>query len=110
MLTEGPEDSLTTSPLAVVIQSLSRVRLFATPWTPAGQASLSFTVLVQRAKGAGLGIGSFLQTQKWWKGLSETHLQHCRKTGAGGSWLKNPIRKLTKRRTDEEPMWVEGSG
>ena len=26
------------------IQSLSRVRLFATPWTPACQASLSFTI------------------------------------------------------------------
>ena len=28
----------------VVIQSLSRVRLFATPWTAAYQASLSFTI------------------------------------------------------------------
>ena len=26
------------------VQSLSRVRLFATPWTAAGQASLSFTI------------------------------------------------------------------
>ena len=30
--------------LAVGVQSLSRVWLFATPWTPARQASLSFTV------------------------------------------------------------------
>ena len=28
----------------VVVQSLSRVRLFATPWTPARQASLSSTI------------------------------------------------------------------
>ena len=28
----------------VVVQSLSRVRLFATPWTAARQASLSFTI------------------------------------------------------------------
>ena len=28
----------------VVLQSLSHVRLFATPWTAAGQASLSFTI------------------------------------------------------------------
>ena len=27
-----------------VVQSLSRVRLFATPWTAARQASLSFTI------------------------------------------------------------------
>ena len=33
----GPAD-------VVVVQLLSRVRLFATPWTPARQASLSFTV------------------------------------------------------------------
>ena len=30
-------------PLRVSVQSLSRVRLFATPWTAAGQASLSIT-------------------------------------------------------------------
>ena len=29
---------------AVVVQLLSRVRLFVTPWTPAHQASLSFTI------------------------------------------------------------------
>ena len=28
----------------VVVQSLSRIRLFATPWTAARQASLSFAV------------------------------------------------------------------
>ena len=28
----------------VVVQSLSHVRLFATPWTAARQASLSFTI------------------------------------------------------------------
>ena len=31
--------------LFVVFQSLSRVQLFATPWTTARQASLSFTIL-----------------------------------------------------------------
>ena len=31
-------------PLVVVAQSLSRVQLFATPWTAARQASLSFTI------------------------------------------------------------------
>ena len=30
--------------LAVVVQSLSQVQLFATPWTAACQASLSFTI------------------------------------------------------------------
>ena len=30
--------------VVVVVQSLSRVRLFATPWTAARQASLSFTI------------------------------------------------------------------
>ena len=30
--------------LVVVVQSLSRVQLFATPWTPARQASLSITL------------------------------------------------------------------
>ena len=30
--------------VVVVVQSLSRVRLFATPWTTARQASLSFTI------------------------------------------------------------------
>ena len=30
--------------VALVLQSLSRVRLFATPWTPVHQASLSFTI------------------------------------------------------------------
>ena len=30
--------------LFVIVQSLSRVRLFATPWTAARQASLSFTI------------------------------------------------------------------
>ena len=30
--------------LSLVIQSLSRVRLFVTPWTAACQASLSFTI------------------------------------------------------------------
>ena len=30
--------------IVVVVQSLSRVRLFATPWTAACQTSLSFTV------------------------------------------------------------------
>ena len=30
--------------MTVVVQSLSRVQLFATPWTAAHQASLSFTI------------------------------------------------------------------
>ena len=33
-----------SSLLKVVVQSLSRIRLFATPWTAARQASLSFTI------------------------------------------------------------------
>ena len=33
-----------SSPLVAVVQSLSRVQLFATPWTAARQASLSFTI------------------------------------------------------------------
>ena len=35
---------LTTQPAIVVVQLLSHVRLFATPWTAARQASLSFTI------------------------------------------------------------------
>ena len=58
---KGPEDNLSWYPLcyqennhtwyplshlyvAVVVQSLSHVRLFVTPWTAAYQASLSFTI------------------------------------------------------------------
>ena len=45
----GSESSLekrmaTQSCTVVVVQSLSHVRLFATPWTAACQASLSFTL------------------------------------------------------------------
>ena len=32
------------SHVVIIVQSLSRVRLFATPWTAALQASLSFTI------------------------------------------------------------------
>ena len=46
--THCPQTSSNTPPsgdIAVsVVQSLSRVRLFATPWTAACQASLSFTI------------------------------------------------------------------
>ena len=41
------EESDTTYQLVIVVvlvQSLSRIRLFATPWTAARQASLSFTI------------------------------------------------------------------
>ena len=34
----------TPSQLVVVVQSLSHIRIFATPWTAACQASLSFTI------------------------------------------------------------------
>ena len=40
---QGNPDSKINKILSSV-QSLSRVRLFATPWTAAGQASLSFTI------------------------------------------------------------------
>ena len=43
----GSQESDTTYQLVIVVvlvQSLSRIRLFATPWTAARQASLSFTV------------------------------------------------------------------
>ena len=33
-----------TNPVVVVVQLLSRVQLFVTPWTAAHQASLSFTI------------------------------------------------------------------
>ena len=39
-----PLSTLPTRVVAVVVQSLSHVRLFATPWTAARQASLSFTI------------------------------------------------------------------
>ena len=32
------------SPVVVVVQSLSCVQLFVTPWTAAGQTSMSFTI------------------------------------------------------------------
>ena len=38
------ERSATCSQVVVVAQSLSHVQLFATPWTAACQASLSFTI------------------------------------------------------------------
>ena len=46
--THCPQTSSNTPPsgdtAVIVVQSLSRVRLFATPWTAACQASLSFTI------------------------------------------------------------------
>ena len=33
--------------VVVVVQSLSHIRLFVTPWTVAHQASLSFTILLK---------------------------------------------------------------
>ena len=38
------QSKLFNKDFVVVVQSLSRVRLFATPWTTAGQASPSFTI------------------------------------------------------------------
>ena len=40
---EGGQDSNTSFLVVVIVQSLSRVRLFMTPWTAARQASLSIT-------------------------------------------------------------------
>ena len=70
--------SSSLSPLHSLIQSLSRVQLFATPWTAARQASLSITnsrsspkLLVwyrqpkQEAVWSRLGITSFDQTGQW---------------------------------------------
>ena len=37
-------ESLSQTDMGNVVQSLSSVRLFATPWTAARQASLSFTI------------------------------------------------------------------
>ena len=36
--------------VVIVVQLLSHVRLFATPWTAACQASLSFTILPELAQ------------------------------------------------------------
>ena len=36
--------------VVVVVQSLSRIQLFATPWTAAHQASLSFTISLSLLK------------------------------------------------------------
>ena len=44
LLSQSREESSGWSGDVVLIQLLSRVRLFATPWTAANQASLSFTV------------------------------------------------------------------
>ena len=40
----GGITSMKTVTISVVVQSLSRVRLFVTPWTTAHQAILSFTI------------------------------------------------------------------
>ena len=37
-------EKLSSTKLVVVVQSLSRVQLFATPWTAACQVPLSFTI------------------------------------------------------------------
>ena len=66
--------------LVFVVQSLSHVRLFATPWTAAGQASLSFTIsqsLLRLLLGLGSpksrawvnGFGASCQFWKWSQGL-----------------------------------------
>ena len=39
-----PPSYLPPAPNIVIVQSLSRVQLFATPWTAAHEASLSFTI------------------------------------------------------------------
>ena len=41
---DGPVHAVAARDRRLVVQSLSRVRLFVTPWTAARQASLSFAV------------------------------------------------------------------
>ena len=53
--------------VVVVVQSLSRVRLFVTPWTAARQASLSFTI-----------SQSFLKFMSIESVMPPNHLIHCR--------------------------------
>ena len=43
------------------VQSLSRVRLFATPWTAARQASLSFTISWSLLKLTSIELGDAIQ-------------------------------------------------
>ena len=50
----------------VVVQLLSPVQLFATPWTAAGQASLSFTV-----------CRSLLKLMTTESAMPSNHLAHC---------------------------------
>ena len=45
----------------VVVQILSRVRLFATPWTAARQASLSFTISWSLLKLTSIELGDAIQ-------------------------------------------------
>ena len=51
----------------VAVQSLSRIQLFATPWTPACQASLSFTI--------SLSLFKFMSTESE---MASNHLILCR--------------------------------
>ena len=57
----------TTTPWIVVVQSLSCVWLFVTPWTAAGQASLSFTI-----------SRSFLKLMSVESVMLSSHLVLCR--------------------------------
>ena len=50
-----------TQPSNVVVKLLSRVQLFATPWTAACQASLSFTISQNLLK-----LMSIESVQKWY--------------------------------------------
>ena len=58
-----------------VVQSLSRVRLFATPWTSAHQAPLSLEIL--QAKNTGVGCHALLQGIFSTQGLN-SGFPHCR--------------------------------
>lgn len=46
---------------------------------------------------AELEMRNLAQAQGWWKGITETHLQHCRKASVVEDQYKGPIRKVKRQ-------------
>ena len=56
------------------VQSLSRIRLFVTPWTAARQASLSITNSRSPPKSMSMGLQSWTQMNDWTTTTSQTSI------------------------------------
>ena len=75
------------APKKVKVKSLSRVQLFATPWTAACQVSLSFTIFLSLLKL--MSIGAFLVAQ------SVKNPPAMRETGVQSLGWEDPLEKGT---------------